>query len=180
MINRKTFLTHTTLAAAGMLFDGYAQPLYAAPAASASSTTPAHGSATEPAASPAPAANGFQLKIMATDWGFPGTLDEYGAKVRAAGYDGIEIWWSLDPERQKAIFEMLAKYQLEVGFLCAGSQSDPKEHFATFKAMVEGAARNTRQRPLYINCHSGRDYFTYDENKPFIDLTTALTKETGI
>jgi len=179
MINRKTFLTHTTLAAAGMLFDSYAQPLFAESAASASAI-PAPASATAPAAAPAAAPAGFQLKIMATDWGFPGTLDEYGAKVRAAGYDGIEIWWSLDPERQKAIFEMLAKYQLEVGFLCAGSQSDPKEHFATFKAMVEGAARNTRQRPLYINCHSGRDYFTYDENKPFIDLTTALTKETGI
>src|ERR1700759_2029955 len=128
MINRKTFLMNTTLAAAGMLLDPYAQPLFAAP-----------GKA------------GFQLKILATDWGFPGTLDEYGAKVREAGYDGIEIWWSLEPERQKAIFDMLAKYHLEVGFLTAGSQSDPHEHFATFKAMVEGAARNTKQRPLYIN-----------------------------
>ena len=163
MINRKSFLTHTTLAAAGMLFDSYAQPLFAAPAGSApaASIATAASAPAQPGAdpaSPAPAQTGYQLKIMATDWGFPGTLDEYGAKVRAAGYDGIEIWWSLEPERQKAIFDMLAKYQLQVGFLCAGSQSDPKEHFATFKAMVEGAARNTHQRPLYINCHSGRDY----------------------
>jgi sugar phosphate isomerase/epimerase len=127
-----------------------------------------------------PAGAGFQLKIMATDWGFPGNLDEYGAKVKASGYDGIEIWWSLEGARQTAVFDMLAKYGLEVGFLCAGSQTDPQEHFAYFKKMVEGAARNTRQRPLYINCHSGRDYFSYEENKPFIDLTTALNKETGI
>lgn len=157
MINRKTFLMHTTLAAAGLMFEPFAQPLSAAPQKS-----------------------GFQLKILATDWGFTGSLDEYGAKVKAAGYDGIEIWWSLEADRQKQIFDMLGKHGLEVGFLCAGSQSDPKEHFATFKAMVEGAARNTQKRPLYINCHSGRDYFTYDENKPFIELTTALTKETGI
>src|SRR6185437_12271411 len=104
-MNRKTFLSHTAMVTAGLLFEPFAESM----------GTPAHA--------------GFQLKIMATDWGFPGTLDEYGAKVRAAGYDGIEIWWSLDPERQKAIFDMLAKYQLEVGFLCAGSQSDPKEHF---------------------------------------------------
>lgn len=148
---------HTTLAAAGLMFEPFAQPLSAAPQKS-----------------------GFQLKILATDWGFTGSLDEYGAKVKAAGYDGIEIWWSLEADRQKQIFDMLGKHGLEVGFLCAGSQSDPKEHFATFKAMVEGAARNTQKRPLYINCHSGRDYFTYDENKPFIELTTALTKETGI
>jgi sugar phosphate isomerase/epimerase len=157
MINRKTFLTHTTLAAAAIMLDSFAHPLFAAPANA-----------------------GFQLKIMATDWGFPGSLDEYGAKVRAAGYDGIEIWWSLVPDKQKAIFDMLAKYNLQVGFLCAGSQSDPQEHFATFKAMVEGAAHNTRVRPLYINCHSGRDFFSYDENKPFIELTTALSRETGI
>lgn len=182
MINRKTFLTHTTLAAAGMLFDAYAQPLFAAPGAAtgASVSDPAASASTASATPASPANAGFQLKIMATDWGFPGTLDEYGAKVRSAGYDGIEIWWSLDPERQKAIFDMLAKYHLEVGFLCAGSQSNVKEHYATFKDMVEGATHNTRQRPLYINCHSGRDYFSYDENRQFIDLTNALTKETGI
>ena len=157
MINRKTFLMQTSLAAAGILLDPWGHPLSAAPAKA-----------------------GFQLKILATEWGFPGTLDEYGAKVREAGYDGIEIWWSLDPQRQKAIFDMLAKYHLEVGFLCAGSESDPAAHLATFKAMVEGAARNKVQRPLYINCHSGRDWFSYEQNKPFIDYTIALSRETGI
>lgn len=157
MINRKTFLMNTSLAAAGIVLDPLGHPLSAAPAKA-----------------------GFQLKILATEWGFPGTLDEYGAKVREAGYDGIEIWWSLDPQRQKAIFDMLAKYHLEVGFLCAGSESDPAAHLATFKAMVEGAARNKVQRPLYINCHSGRDWFSYEQNKPFFDFTIALSKETGI
>lgn len=148
---------NTSLAAAGIVLDPLGHPLSAAPAKA-----------------------GFQLKILATEWGFPGTLDEYGAKVREAGYDGIEIWWSLDPQRQKAIFDMLAKYHLEVGFLCAGSESDPAAHLATFKAMVEGAARNKVQRPLYINCHSGRDWFSYEQNKPFFDFTIALSKETGI
>src|SRR5579872_3796184 len=157
MINRKQFIAHSTLAATGLLFESFAQPL-------------SFPSVRE----------GFQLKILATDWGFPGSLDEYGAKVRNAGYDGIEIWWSLDPGRQKEVFAMLKKYGLEVGFLCGGSESDPKEHYNHFKQTVEGAARNPTQRPLYINCHSGRDFFSYDENKPFIDLTTALTRETGI
>jgi sugar phosphate isomerase/epimerase len=157
MINRKQFIATSTLAATGFLFESFAQPL-------------SFPSVRE----------GFQLKILATDWGFPGTLDEYGAKVKKAGYDGIEIWWSLDAARQEAVFSMLKKYGLEVGFLCAGSQTDPKEHFDYFKKMVEGAARNTRQRPLYINCHSGHDFFSFEDNKGFIDLTTALGRETGI
>jgi len=33
---------------------------------------------------------------------------------------------------------------------------------------------------LYINCHSGKDYFSYEENKTLIDHTTKLAKDTGI
>lgn len=46
--------------------------------------------------------------------------------------------------------------------------------------MVDAAAGNKLIRPLYINCHSGRDYFTFEQNKNFIDHTTALSKKTGI
>ena len=157
MINRKQFIAQSTFLATGLLFESYARPL---PFSSVR--------------------EGFQLKMLATDWGFPGTLDEYGAKVKAAGYDGIEIWWSLDPARQDAIFSMLKKYGLAVGFLCAGSEPEPAAHLEHFKKMVEGAARNERQRPLYINCHSGHDFFSYEENTRFIDHTAALARETGI
>jgi len=46
--------------------------------------------------------------------------------------------------------------------------------------MIDAAAGNTIQKPLYINCHSGRDFFSYDENKQFIDHTTQLGKKSGI
>lgn len=122
----------------------------------------------------------FELKILATNWGFPGTLDEYMAKVKKEGYDGIEIWWPMEKKDQDELFTTLKKYNLEVGFLCGASQSNYKEHFDFFKKMIEAAATNTIQKPLYINCHSGRDYFSYDENKTFIDYTTPLAKSTGI
>lgn len=35
----------------------------------------------------------FELKIMATNWGFNGSLDEFCAKAAKEGYDGIEVWW---------------------------------------------------------------------------------------
>jgi sugar phosphate isomerase/epimerase len=124
--------------------------------------------------------NNFKLKLLATNWGFSGTLDEYCAKVKKDGYDGIEIWWPLEKKDQDELFSVLKKHELEVGFLCAGSDSNYKKHFDQFVQMIDGAANETIQRPLYINCHSGRDYFTYEEGKSFIDHTTALTKSTGI
>ena len=101
----------------------------------------------------------FELKILATNWGFPGTLDEYMTKVRQDGYDGIEIWWPMEKKDQDELFALLKKHHLEVGFLCGGQQSNYKEHFDSFTKMIDDAAANTFQQPLYINCHSGRDIF---------------------
>ncbi|HVX24983.1 MAG TPA: TIM barrel protein, partial [Parafilimonas sp.] len=123
---------------------------------------------------------GFQLKILATNWGFNGTIDEYCAKVKKDNYDGIEIWWPTEKKDQDELFAALKKYELEVGFLTAGHESNYDEHFKTFTNMVDAAANNTVQRPLYINCHSGRDYFSYEQGKTFIDHTTQLAKATGI
>jgi hypothetical protein len=33
---------------------------------------------------------------------------------------------------------------------------------------------------LYINCHSGRDFFSMEDNGKFIDYTTKVAKETGL
>lgn len=122
----------------------------------------------------------FSLKVMATNWGFTGTLDEYGALAKKEGYDGIEIWWPVDRKGQDELFNMLKKYNLEVGFLTAGHESNYNEHFSTFKSMINAAATNTIQKPLYINCHSGRDYFSYEQNKSLISHTTQLALQTGI
>jgi sugar phosphate isomerase/epimerase len=122
----------------------------------------------------------FKLKLLATNWGFPGSLEEYCAKVKKEGYDGIEIWWPLEKKDQDELFNCLKKHELEVGFLCAGSDSNYQKHFDQFIQMIDAAAKKSIQRPLYINCHSGRDYFTYEQGKTFMDHTIALAKSTGI
>jgi len=121
----------------------------------------------------------YELKILATNWGFSGTTDEFCAKAKKEGYDGIEIWWPAENKKDE-LFAALKKYQLDVGFLCGGFQNDPKEHLEYYKGMVDAAAKQNIQRPLYINNHSGRDYFSFDDNKKFIEHTIALSKETGI
>ena len=112
----------------------------------------------------------FELKLLATNWGFEGSVDEYCSKVKQAGYDGIEIWWPMEKTEQDELFSALKKYNLEVGFLCGAQQSNYGEHLEYFRKMIDAAASNKIQNPLYINCHSGKDYFSYDENKAFIDL----------
>ena len=121
----------------------------------------------------------YELKIMATNWGFNGTTDEFCVKAKKEGYDGIEMWWPAENKKDE-LFAALKKHRLEIGFLCGGWQNDPKEHLDYYKKMVDAAANQSIQRPLYINNHSGRDHFSFDDNKKFIEHTLALAKETGI
>lgn len=121
----------------------------------------------------------FSLKILATNWGFKGSLDEYCAKAKKEGYDGIEIWWPMEKKGQDELFAVLKKHNLDVGFLCGAHQSGYKEHLQQFKIMIDAAVASA-QRPLYINCHSGKDYFSYDENKSFIEYTNSLSRKSGI
>ncbi|MFN7119064.1 MAG: sugar phosphate isomerase/epimerase family protein [Saprospiraceae bacterium] len=151
-MNRRQFLKNTaTMTAALATLDSYATPLFQANAAP-------------------------QLKIMATNWGFNGSIDAFCAKAKAEGYDGIEVWWSTDP----ALFEALKKHGLSVGFLVGDGSSDYKKHLENFNKNLEAAANNKLQRPLYINCHSGRDFFSFEQNLAFIEATTKIAQQTGI
>lgn len=120
------------------------------------------------------------LKILATNWGWENSLDELCAKIKKAGYDGLEYWWPTVENERKELFTALKKYQLEIGFLCGGSSKNHIEHLSTFKKNLIAAATNTLQKPLYINCHTGRDYFSYEQNKAFIDLTTEISLKTYV
>jgi sugar phosphate isomerase/epimerase len=122
----------------------------------------------------------FDLKIMGTNWGFQGSVEAFCKKAKEAGYDGIEMWWPMNEKAQDELFTAIKKYELDIGFLVGGNQANWQEHLAHFKKMLDAAAGNQVQRPLYINCHSGRDFFTFEQNKAFIDYTTLVSKQTGI
>ena len=60
----------------------------------------------------------YALKILATSWGFQGTMDEFCAKVKKEGYDGIELWWPTNNKKaQDDLFAALKKYDLAIGFM---------------------------------------------------------------
>jgi len=122
----------------------------------------------------------FSLKILATNWGFQGSTDQFCAAAKKEGYDGIEVWWPDDLKAQEELFAALKKHSLDVGFLCGGWQNNVQEHLDFFKKVTTAAAKNKVQKPLYINCHSGRDHFSPEQNNLFIEHTIDLAKETGV
>jgi sugar phosphate isomerase/epimerase len=122
----------------------------------------------------------LQLKILAINWGFSGTIDQFCRAAKKEGYDGIEVDWPRDRTAQQELFTATDKYGLEPAFLCDGWQQDVNEHLATFTKNIEEAANNSYCRPLYINCHSGKDYYSMEEGFRFIDAATKVAVQTGI
>ena len=121
--------------------------------------------------------SGYSLLIFATNWGFTGSWDEFCFRIKTAGYDGAELWYPGDEKQRQELFTALQKYNLQIGFLVAGSDRDPEKHFQHFKASLEGAVS---QNPAYVNCHSGSDHSSFDQNKRFIELSTSLSKSSGV
>lgn len=61
--------------------------------------------------------------------------------------------------------------------MIGSGDSDPQKNFQDFKKSLEAAIT---LNPVYINCHSGKDYFTFDQNKNFIELTTQAFRKSGV
>jgi sugar phosphate isomerase/epimerase len=124
--------------------------------------------------------NKLSLKILGTNWGFVGNHDSFCAAIKKEGYDGTEMWWPGSKEKRTELLTALKKHNLEIGFLCGSSERQYPAHLEGFKRMINAATTEFEIKPLYINCHSGRDHFTYEQNKAFIDHTTETTAKTGI
>lgn len=119
----------------------------------------------------------FSLIILATNWGFQGTYDEFCAKAKADGYDGVEVWLPNEPAQQKALFDALEKHELKVGLLAGSGGNKFDEHLKKFKQAVDAT---TARKPLFVNCHSGHDYFSFEQNRQFIDYTINASQKTGV
>lgn len=123
------------------------------------------------------AAPGFELLILATNWGFTGSLDEFCAKIKTEGYDGAEIWCPGTEEERQTLVSTFNKHGLKFGFLIGGWETDLTKHLKQFEDSLLPASK---LKPLYINCHSGRDHFSFEQNRKFIDMTTKVSKESGV
>ena len=121
--------------------------------------------------------NPTDLFIMATDWGFKGDIFQFCEAAKNAGYDGIEVWVPTTPTGMKSLSEAVVKNNLKLGLLAGGSDKDFMIHKSQFQKGVESAIS---LNPIYINCHSGKDYFAFEQNKELVDFTIKRSSESNV
>jgi len=118
-----------------------------------------------PQTTPVVAAPGFSLTVLATNWGFNGSWDDFAKQAAASGYDGVEVWVPGDERDRDAFLAAMQKYNLKFGLLAGGSNRDPSKHLEQY---LKGLEAGLRMKPLYVNSHSGRDHFSLEQNMKFI------------
>lgn len=119
-----------------------------------------------------------QLQFFQTDWGRTISWDAFCERTKASGYDGVETWFPNDEKSQNELKAALKKYGLLVGFLNGTNKSLPFEE--SLKSFTEHFATLIKWNPAYINCHTGSDFFTLEQNKDFIEAANKASKVSGI
>lgn len=119
----------------------------------------------------------FKLKFYATNWGMSGSWDSFCAKVKAAGYDGVETWLPGSKEEQEALTAALKKHDLSLGLLSGGGGGTFEQYYESFVNNVQNA---TRFQPDYINCHTGKDYYTFEQNSKLVEAGQKISVSSGI
>lgn len=120
---------------------------------------------------------GFELLILATNWGFEGNWADFCARIKNDGYDGAEVWYPTDEKQRNEFLAAIEKHNLKFAFLFGGSDSRYEDHLKEFKTSLEQAVG---LKPIFINSHSGKDHFTIEQNAAFIEFTNSLSAKSGI
>src|SRR5437867_2928267 len=88
--------------------------------------------------------------------------ETFFARVREAGYDGVEMSLPLEMRDQEPILRLLENYGLKwVAQNWETNAPDAAAHLETFERHLYNLAA---AKPLFINSQSGKDFFSFADN----------------
>ncbi len=126
----------------------------------------------------------MQLKYICPFWGLghmsaPGFIE----KVNASGYDGIEIDIPRSASFEEALLEKIEEVRTTKEFIFVAQQWLPSET-ETFNEYRQRYTSRLQQiislEPDFINSHTGKDFFSFDENCMLLDIAMDLSAKSGI
>jgi hypothetical protein len=126
----------------------------------------------------------MQLKYISTYWGQEAlSAEEFIWKVIDAGYDGIEINLPDSSAFIDAFFRELHVVRSQKEFLLVAQQVLPPATESVVSYISRMSARLgalAALRPDFINAHTGKDYYSFDDNCRAIEAVENISAKTGI
>ena len=103
---------------------------------------------------------------------------DFCRKVKDAGYDGVEMVFPEEAKDQTLWRTLLTEHGLKVITLqVQAGADDVDENLRQFEKYLRVAAQ---AKPLFINSHTGKDFYSFEENSRFIRRGFELEKELGV
>lgn len=131
----------------------------------------------QPATQPVSPASKMKIQILATSWGDKDSIEDFCRKIKRQGYDGLEVWYPTTAEARERLVRATRENGLVFGLLAAGKDPGFAAHKDEFESSLKGAIA---MQPIYINCHSGRDIFTVEQNRRLVEMTLELNRSSGV
>jgi sugar phosphate isomerase/epimerase len=121
----------------------------------------------------------MKLLILCPQWGSEHLpMEDFFIKVKEAGYDGLDTWMPEHLNERKQFISLLDKYKLKmVSHQHQATGNNIDEHC---KSLEYYLALSMECNPLLINSHSGRDYFSVEEQLKVIDTVEEFSVRNNI
>ena len=122
----------------------------------------------------------MQIKFICTYWGQDHlTVSEFIDKAMKEGYDGIEVNVPFDPQSNSSLQQAV---EANGALLILQQWLPPARETAGqyHSRMVDHLKHLVRMNPLFINSHTGKDYFSFDDNCRLIESCRDISENSGI
>ncbi len=120
----------------------------------------------------------MRLRIARSKWDMDDVpLDRFLRTIAAAGFDASDIHIPSLRESPEETASLHARHGIALVAMITSEGRSPEEHCASLGDRFALAARCA---PVHINCHTGRDTFSLDENLAVFREALALGRRAGI
>ena len=103
---------------------------------------------------------------------------DFAQQVKAAGFDGVEMDLPWDTREHERVVAVLKDYELAlIAQHWETHLTDIEAHRLAYERCLRHQAGG---QPLFINSHTGKDFFSFAQNKSLIELAVAVARDTGV
>jgi sugar phosphate isomerase/epimerase len=121
----------------------------------------------------------MEIKFFSPRWGYEDEdFEYYCTRLVAAGFDGMEFNLAENRAEAEKQIQLLAANGLEYIAQHSSTQTAGFEaHRSHYRANLE---RIAAFKPRFINAHTGRDFFTFEQNLELIDIAVEISEASDV
>lgn len=121
----------------------------------------------------------MEIKYICPYWGQDTSIDSFIQKALSAGFDGVEIYIQ---NNEQFLQELKAsKWIKNIPFVAQQYLPPAKESFDDYrKKYLDLLKVMVQLSPLFINSHTGKDFFTFEQNCQLLKDAQEIALQSGV